>query len=502
MPTRQADHGAILVVVLFVTMVVLGLGMTGLFLTSGNVQMVANINLQEQARLVAEAGLEHGRAVLRDPTKNQDVHTLLSGTGNSQDEIPTSTAQCGVTRGAVLRDGIPLVSIPFPQISRTADLPASAAHNLHPRLGSYTVHVRQDLSDCRMGNFTCDVSPTSTITCSSDLPPNGTVVLLAEGVAIDGRTKVTIESGFTFAQPTGTGGSATCGSSGTGGTGTGGSTGTGGAGTGGSGTGGSGTGGSGTGGALPGTGGSSTSYPCLKYAVSAVAPCSNGWIPGCLTINQNTIVDGFDRSLGPYSSSNHTPTSAAMTCTQATNSCPNNCPTGCITAGIQYGITQNLSTSTLPVPSHTTNWNQIVVPPTTTLYPATPGVAAYYQEISVNSGVLTLRAGDYVVDSLNLNSLGTLYIDDTNGPVHLWVKSNVSPNSTVTVKSGNPANFWLIYNGTGSFNNNTSNNFTGIIFAPAADINLNYHVTGAVVGGHVTLNGNAWVHFDTQLACK
>jgi hypothetical protein len=69
------------------------------------------------------------------------------------------------------------------------------------------------------------------------------------------------------------------------------------------------------------------------------------------------------------------------------------------------------------------------------------------------------------------------------------------------VKSGNPASFWLIYNGTGQINNNSNNSFTGILFAPGAGINLNYAVNGAVIGAGVTMNGGLVVHYDTNLRC-
>jgi hypothetical protein len=78
-------------------------------------------------------------------------------------------------------------------------------------MGSYTVYIRQDLADCRMGNYTCDFSPqaagidagpsgsggtTGLTTCTvpANLPaPNGSVVIRSEGVASDGRTRVVLE---------------------------------------------------------------------------------------------------------------------------------------------------------------------------------------------------------------------------------------------------------------------------------------------------------------------
>jgi len=155
----------------------------------------------------------------------------------------------------------------------------------------------------------------------------------------------------------------------------------------------------------------------------------------------------------------------------------------------------------MPVPAYTTNGTQLTVPPNAVIQPATPSSVVYYSEVDLNGGTLTLKAGRYVINSLNLNESGTLYIDDTQGPVVLWVLSPPGLNSGVTVKSGKAENFWLVYNGTGQINNNRNNNFTGIIFAPGAEINLNYIVTGAVVGAKVTLNGPSKIHFDTTLKC-
>jgi hypothetical protein len=53
--------------VLIVMIALLGLGMAGLFLTSGTIQMNTNINLRNQALIVAEAGIERAREVLNTP---------------------------------------------------------------------------------------------------------------------------------------------------------------------------------------------------------------------------------------------------------------------------------------------------------------------------------------------------------------------------------------------------------------------------------------------------
>src|ERR1039458_6339887 len=88
---RHGDRGAILVAVMLIMVVLLGLGMSGLFLTKSNVQILTNTNLRNQALYVAEAGLERARDILNGPVA-PDLTALLGGLGhmaNPADEIPS-----------------------------------------------------------------------------------------------------------------------------------------------------------------------------------------------------------------------------------------------------------------------------------------------------------------------------------------------------------------------------------------------------------------------------
>jgi len=219
-----ADSGAILVVVLIAIVALLGLGMTGLFLTSGSIQVNTNINLRNQALVVAEAGIERARLVLSNPSYTPPIPTFLAGTGGSGVEVPQSTSQCdGEMRGAILIDplcaGAPclLSKVIYPSVDRTQGLPTSAGTIASQSLGTYTVYIRQDLADCRMGNFVCDQSPPSTLpqggavgafgvtTCSAPAgapQPNNAIVVRSEGVASDNRTRVVLEVTMMPAQGT------------------------------------------------------------------------------------------------------------------------------------------------------------------------------------------------------------------------------------------------------------------------------------------------------------
>ena len=60
----------------------LGIGLTGVFLTGGNVQIAANTNIRNQALYVAEAGLERARDILNGPAQ-VDFPAMLGGAGHT-----------------------------------------------------------------------------------------------------------------------------------------------------------------------------------------------------------------------------------------------------------------------------------------------------------------------------------------------------------------------------------------------------------------------------------
>jgi hypothetical protein len=189
---RNGERGAILVAVLLIMIVLLGLGMSGLFLTKSNVQMLTNTNLRNQALYVAEAGLERARDILNGPIK-PDLTALLGGAGhlaNPTDEIPSqldSVRGLPVGRGAVLTDtaGVPLVQVSYPtSISHGEPVPGNPQGLTSPLMGIYTVYIRNDTAECRMGKFTVDGEAAG---------GNQVVVIRAEGTASDGRTTVVLE---------------------------------------------------------------------------------------------------------------------------------------------------------------------------------------------------------------------------------------------------------------------------------------------------------------------
>ena len=177
-PARDPQRGAVLLIIMLLVLGLLGIGITGLWLTSGNLQVQANTNLRAQALVVAEAGVERARAALN---AGVDVNAMLAGRTPGQDDVPTGVDGTGRPNGAgaIFVDGaVTLSSVAFPPVSfgrtgGTAIAPVAAT------MGTYTVWVRNDTAEIRQGKLTQDT--------------NGTVMVRARGVAPDNRTAVVVE---------------------------------------------------------------------------------------------------------------------------------------------------------------------------------------------------------------------------------------------------------------------------------------------------------------------
>lgn len=200
---ERGERGAILVVVMLIMIVLLGLGMSGLFLTKSNVQMLTNTNLRNQALYVAEAGLERARDILNGPV-TPDLTALLGGAGhvaNPADEIPSvldSINGLPVGRGAILTDtsGVSLMRVNYPtSISHGEAVPGNPRVMADSLMGIYTVYIRNDTAECRMGKFTVDGVAAG---------GNQVVVIRSEGTASDGRTTVVLEMTMGGASSNGT----------------------------------------------------------------------------------------------------------------------------------------------------------------------------------------------------------------------------------------------------------------------------------------------------------
>jgi hypothetical protein len=189
---RRPDGGAVLLIVLLVMMTLLCLGVTSVWLTGGNLQMSASMNLRSQTLYCAQAGIERAKAHLNTaPAAGPSAFLTgqLGGTGHSQDNIPTALDSQGQPNGigAVLVDSTGALSnIAYPP-SSFGRVGVANGMPVATQMGSYTVWIRNDLAEARRGAFTADT--------------NGSVVVRSQCIAPDGRTNATVE--VTFIPPLG-----------------------------------------------------------------------------------------------------------------------------------------------------------------------------------------------------------------------------------------------------------------------------------------------------------
>jgi hypothetical protein len=178
---RPRERGAVMVTVLLVMLGLLALGITGLWLTSGNLQISAHTNLRNQALYVAEAGIE---AVRADLNTGRNMTELLTGGRDSNDNVPTGVDANGnpngigavyfYSSGTVLRD------VPFPPAGFKRGEGSTATAPISNTMGTYTVWIRNDTGELRRGQPLID--------------GNGTFVIRSRGVAVDGRIEVVLEA--------------------------------------------------------------------------------------------------------------------------------------------------------------------------------------------------------------------------------------------------------------------------------------------------------------------
>jgi hypothetical protein len=180
---RSSDRGAVMMTVLLVMLGLLALGMTGLWLTSGNLQISAHTNLRNQALYVAEAGIEAVRADLNGVPRNI-TQLLTGGMDATYDNVPTGVNADGQPNGlgAVYfrADGTVLKDVAFPPAAFKRGLGSSVAAPVSTTMGTYTVWIRNDTGELRQGQPLVN--------------NNSTIVIRSRGVAADGRIEVVLEA--------------------------------------------------------------------------------------------------------------------------------------------------------------------------------------------------------------------------------------------------------------------------------------------------------------------
>lgn len=153
--------------------------------------------------------------------------------------------------------------------------------------------------------------------------------------------------------------------------------------------------------------------------------------------------------------------------------------------------------------------------------PALPPIA----DISIDRGARTLAAGEYSVNSLTLTSNSTLritgpstivvedlrlasnseiLIDQTNGPVTIYVSGDFEQNSNTEFRplGDDPADLRVVLAGdSGGVLFASNAELVGTVYAPErfVEISSNSDIFGAVVADELVIESNGRVHYDLNL---
>lgn len=133
---RTSEGGSVMVLAMLVTLVILGVGITAMMISSSGMKMSGNLNRRQEALSSVEVGIERATAALLAAS---DWDPLLDGTSScgvhTLDDPPTLSTMGA--RGRVLCEestSTHLANIPV--------MPASTAHQLDQM--QYTVFIKND----------------------------------------------------------------------------------------------------------------------------------------------------------------------------------------------------------------------------------------------------------------------------------------------------------------------------------------------------------------------
>jgi hypothetical protein len=115
-------------------------------------------------------------------------------------------------------------------------------------------------------------------------------------------------------------------------------------------------------------------------------------------------------------------------------------------------------------------------------------------------GSITLAPGDYVASNINVNFPGEIKVSPA-GQVRIWVTGSLNLGGDENL-NGVPRNLAFLVTSSSTVNVNRQGALFGLIYAPAAPVNLNSAVFGSVVGSTVTLNSLSAVHTDLNATCN
>lgn len=152
-----------------------------------------------------------------------------------------------------------------------------------------------------------------------------------------------------------------------------------------------------------------------------------------------------------------------------------------------------------------TGTRNILFQPLTFLPVVLPTGLGSLGNVDVRAGQQQLVQGpaSYQVANLTVSDTGALVIDNSQGPVTLYVTGNVSlaKNGIITVTDPNPEKFAIYATGNGNVTLSGQSRFYGVVYAPRSVVTLSDQgqFFGSYVGSQMVVDKKAGVHFDSAL---
>lgn len=198
-PHRPREAGSVLVLALLVTLLILGVGLTAMYLSSSGMKVSGNITRRQEAMSATETGLERALMVLNNAT---DWSVLLAGTActSPDHQVPVSWPRLESEKGAILCDAaaatpaikdvqvIELATAGY--VTNLTNQEAKAMENLR-----YTVYIRNDDVEVNVNMGTLGIGP-AWIT-----DDDKRVILRIEGTARDSLSFFAVEVSIVVPPP-------------------------------------------------------------------------------------------------------------------------------------------------------------------------------------------------------------------------------------------------------------------------------------------------------------
>jgi len=143
-------------------------------------------------------------------------------------------------------------------------------------------------------------------------------------------------------------------------------------------------------------------------------------------------------------------------------------------------------------------------PSTTFLAITVPTALPSLGTISISSATTQTiyGPGSFLVSSISLSKGATLFIDNSAGPVTLYVTGGVTVSgATITTADPKPDKFSMYVASTSNVSLTTTTSVRGVIYAPTSTVTLSGtgSFTGGFFGKALTLSSSAHVHYDSSM---